>query len=102
MSKAKDTVEELRSKLFDRKKEETVQEAEKTLEASLDNIVYDVIQNPDVKNRSFLAVKIKYDLKTNQAVIVETREFQDKAAGLTIQMNKENLKYLFERNRSSK
>ncbi len=63
-------------------------------------IVYDIVQDPNVNNRSYLAVKIKYDLATKTAVVLEVTPFPDKTAGLTIMMGKENLKYLCEKKRS--
>lgn len=100
MSKAKDKINELRTKMFENKKAQQVEEATKVVEASMDGTVYDVIQDPDKKGRNFIMVKIKYDLATKTAAIVEVREFLDKAAGLSIQMDKESRKYLFEKNRS--
>lgn len=102
MSKPKEIIENIRSQYFDRQKDKIVEEANKTLEEKLEHTVYDVIQDPSTKSRQFIMVKIKYDLVTKQAVVSEVTEFQDKAAGLTIQMDKENRKYLFEKNSRSK
>jgi carbonic anhydrase len=102
MSKAKDTIEELRAKLFERKKQETIEESKKLVEANFDQVVYDVIQNPDTKSRSYLIVRIKYDIKTKEAVVTDVNTFEDKTAGLTMQLDKENKKYLFEKSDRSK
>jgi len=102
MSKAKDKIEELRNKLFENKKKELTEKAQEVIETTMDNTVYDVIQDPSTKSRQFLMVKIKYDLDTKTAAIVDVMPFQDKAAGLTIQMDKENRKYLYEKNSRSK
>lgn len=99
MSKAKDVIADIRDKVFERRKQETIEKAQEVLEKNLDNTVYDVIQNPNSKSRDFLIVKIKYDLETKEAAVLEVREFQDKAAGLTIQIDKENRKYLFNKNK---
>jgi hypothetical protein len=102
MSKAKDTVEELRNKLFNRKQKETVEEEQQAITTTLSNVTYDVIQDPSTTSRQFLIVKIKYDLDTKQATVVEVRPFQDKAVGMIIIKDKESRKYLFEKNRSEK
>lgn len=102
MSKIKETVEEFRNKLLNRKEQEVVQEEQKQLESTLEYAAYDVVQDPATNSRSFLIVKIKYDITTKQATVVEVRPFHDKAAGLSMVMDKENRKYLFERNRSEK
>jgi hypothetical protein len=95
MSKAKDTIKEFREKLFETKKKEAVEEAQKTLEKNLDLVAYDVIQNPDKKNRDYLLIKIKYDLETRSAVVTDVLPFKDKTVGLSIQLDKENRRYLF-------
>lgn len=102
MSKAKQTIQEFREKLFEKKKEEIVEQSNKIIQENLEYVAYDVVQDPSTKSRSYVMVKIRYDLNTRQAVVEEVRPFEDKAAGLTIQMDKENRKYLFERNRSKK
>jgi hypothetical protein len=99
VSKAKDVLADIKTKVFERKKEEMVEEAKKTLEANLETVAYDVIQDPSTTSRQFLIVQIKYDLETKKAVISEVRPFSDKTAGLSIQMNKENIKFLFDRNK---
>lgn len=99
MSKAKEAVAELRSKIFENKKQEVVEKAEEVIKKNLEYSVYDVIQDPDTNSRSFIMVKIEYDLKSKKAQLVEVRPFQDKAAGLGIVMDKENRKYLFEKNK---
>jgi hypothetical protein len=98
MSKAKETIKEFRDKLFENKKKETIEQAQKTIEASLDDSVYAIVQDPNVKGRSFIMVKIKFNLESNQATIVGKCPFPDKAAGLSIIMQLENHKYLFEKN----
>jgi carbonic anhydrase len=102
MSKAKESIEELRAKLFDRKKQEVVEAADKVIAESLNLITYDIIQDPDVQGRSFLIVKIKYDIKTKTAVVIDIMPFQNKTVGLTIQKDKENLKYFYEQNGGKK
>lgn len=102
MSKPKDTIKEFREKLFETKKKEVVEEAQKKLEETMDNVTYDVIQNPSTKSRDYLIVKIKYDLENNNATIVEVKPFIDKVAGMSMLMDKENRKYLFEKHKGSK
>ena len=102
MSKAKDKIDEIRNKIFEKKKETMVEEADAKILATMENVAYDVIQDPNSKSRAFIMVKIAYDLETKTAKIVEVRPFGDKAAGLSITMDKENRKYLFEKNRSRK
>jgi hypothetical protein len=102
MSKAKESIEELRAKLFDRKKQEVVEAAEKAIEANLDFTTYDVVQDPSIQSRSFLILKIKYDLATKTAAIIDVVPFPDKAAALTMQRDRENLKYFYERNGGKK
>lgn len=102
MSKAKETIKEFREKLFEAKKQETVEKAQQTLEKTLENEVYTVVQDPNVKGRAFLIVKIQFDLKTGKAAVVGQCSFSDKAAGLTMIMDQENRKYLFNKNNRSK
>lgn len=98
MSK-KETVEEFKAKLAAKQKQLEAELAKKAMEADLDLSVIDVIQDPTKKTRSFLAVKIKYDLVTKTASVVEILPFEDKTAGLSIQMGSKNLEVLFEKNR---
>jgi len=100
MSKTKSAIEELRTKLFDRQKQEAVEEVQQQVESKLDSVIYDVIQDPTKTNREFLILKLKYNLDTKEAAIVDVQKFQDKTAGLSIQLAKENLKYLFEKNKN--
>jgi hypothetical protein len=100
--KAKESIEELRAKLFDRKKQEVVEAADKVIDQTLDNITYDIIQDPATQSRAFLIVKIKYDLNTKLAKIVDVIPFPNKAVGLTMQRDKENLKYFYEQNGGKK
>mgnify|MGYP003460551307 FL=1 len=102
MSKTKETVEELRKKLFERKKEDAVENAEKVIEAQLDGVVYDVVQDPSTKSRAFLMVKIVYDINTKQAVVEDVIKFNDKTAAFGMNLDKENRKYLFEKNKGNK
>lgn len=102
MSKTKETVEELRKKLFERKKDEVVETADQVLETKLDGVVYDVVQDPSTKSRAFLMVKIKYDIETKQAVVEEVVKFGDKTAAFSMVMDKENRKYLFEKSGGNK
>lgn len=102
MSKAKEAIKEFREKLFETKKQEIVEEAQKTIENAMDGVTYDVIQNPDTKSRDYLILKIKYDLETRTAAIVEVKPFNDKVAGMSIIMDKENRKYLFEKFKGKK
>ena len=102
MSKAKEAIKEFRDKLFETKKQEIVEEAQKTIENAMDGVTYDVIQNPDTKSRDYLILKIKYDLETRTAAIVEVKPFNDKVAGMSIIMDKENRKYLFEKFKGKK
>lgn len=98
MSKAKDTIEKIRQQVFERKKEEAVQEAKAVIEKTMPYTAYDVIQDPNVKGRAFLIVKFKYDLATRQAIIDEVRPFEDNSVGLSMQMDKDNREYMFNRN----
>jgi len=102
MSKVKDTVEEFKNKYLNVKKEEVVKEEVKAKAATMDNVTYDVIQDPSTKSRAFLIVKIKYDLKTKEAIIEEVRNFNDKVAGMSMVADKDNREFLFKRNRSRK
>lgn len=101
MSKAKEAIAELRSKMFDNKKQEIVEKAVEVINETLSETTYDVIQDPSTKSRAFLIVKIQYDIKTKKAAVVEVKPFDDKAAGLTMNLDKQNRKYLFERNRNN-
>jgi hypothetical protein len=102
MTKAKDTIKEFREKLFEAKKKEVVEEATKVVESLLENETYSIIQDPSAKNRSFIMIKIKFNVETGEAQIVGKCPFPDKAAGLTIQRQLANNKYLFEKNNRSK
>lgn len=103
MSKTKDKVNELREKLFNRKQEEMAQEATAAVEqanpstATDKRHVIDVIPDPNRGGRYYLMVKIEFDIVTREAKVVDVREFDDKVAGLSIQIEKENRKYLYER-----
>lgn len=102
MSKTKDTIKEFRDKLFETRKQEAVEKAQQTIEKTLENEVYTVIQDPNVKGRAFLMLKIQFDLETGKAAITGQCSFSDKAAGLTMIMDQENRKYLFNKNNRSK
>ena len=102
MSKTKDTIEELRAKLFERKKEEIVEVADETILSKLDNSTYDVVQDPSTNSRSFLMIKIKYDLENRKAEIEDIIKFNDKTAAFGMIMDKENRKYLYEKNKGNK
>ena len=97
MSKAKDAIAELRNKMFDNKKQEIVEKAEETINQELDKDILTVIQNPNEKG--YLGVKIQFNVNTKQARVAEVIDFKDKVVALSIINNKENLKYLFEKNR---
>lgn len=101
MSKVKDAISDLRAKLTNRESEPEALEKpqDETYDVIFDNEVYDVIQDPTTKSRAFLMVRIQYDLKTKVAQVTEVKPFDDKAAGLTMSIDKQNRKYLFERNR---
>lgn len=98
MSKDKSLLDDVRSKLFNRKETEAEQQAQAEVEASLENETFDVIQDPSTKSRQFLIVKLKYNLDTKQASVVDVAPFQDKAAGLAITNDKTNLKFFYDKN----
>lgn len=101
MSKTKDKVNELREKLFNRKQQEMTEEATVAVEQANptdeSRYVIDVIPDPNRGGRYYLMVKIEFDIVTRKAKVVDVREFDDKVAGLSIQIEKENRKYLYER-----
>jgi len=99
MSKNKDVVEELRQKLFERKKEEQVEEANKELSKDLTMTTYVVFQDPNRNGHNFLVGKILFNPETRKALIDEVIPFEDRAAGLTFVMNQENMKVLFGKNK---
>ena len=99
MSKAKDVMEDLRNKVFERKKQESVEKAEEVIKPDLDNIIYDIIQDPSTSSRRYLALQIRYNLETKDAKVMEVRPFDDKTVGLSIEMNRKNIKYLFEKSK---
>lgn len=108
MSKAKEVIDDIRNKVFERKKQETVEEAKKTIEASLTTVAYDVIQDPNSQTRNFIIVKLVYDLfkkledGTYSASVVEVRPFDDRGAAMSMIKDKETRKFFFEKNRSKK
>lgn len=102
MSDSKDTIEKLRQKYHEKKKELLTKEAEKKIKVELHQTVYDVYQDPTKKNRVFIIAKIQYNPETKDAKVIETREFTDKSAGLAFVMNKENLNYLFNKSKKGK
>lgn len=102
MSKNKDQIKELRDKLFESKLVEEVKKATQTIEDTLPYTTFDLIQDPNTSSRSFIALKIKYNPETKQAAVVETFPFPDKTTGLSIVMDKENRKYIFEKYGSKK
>lgn len=98
MSKPKDLINEVRSKLLGRKQEEMTVQEQTELAQSLPLEAFDVIQDPSTKSRAFLIVKIKYNLETREAVVTDVAPFQDKAAGLALSNDKSNLRYFFDKN----
>ena len=100
MSKPKDVISSIRDAVFERKKETIVEEAEKKIEESAaikECVVYDIVQDPRVKGRSFLIVKISYDVETMTAKLEHASPFADKTVALSVSLDKENRKYLFEK-----
>jgi len=91
----KDKINELRNKLYNKKKELQVKQAEQEILDKLTNITYDVYQDPDKKGKHFLIVEIQYNPETKMAVVSEPREFENKTTGLAIVMDKDNRKYLY-------
>lgn len=96
MSKVKDAVEEFRQKLLDKKKQEDVTESVKE-EVKFTQTAFDVIRDPTKTNRAYLIVKIEYDIASKQAKVVDTVEFHDKTAALSMLADKDNRRYFFER-----
>jgi hypothetical protein len=108
MSKAKEVIDDIRNKVFERKKQETIEEAKKTIEASLTSVAYAVTQDPDSISRQFVIAKIVYDLTkkledgTYPASVVEVRPFDDKGAAMTMIKDTETRKFFFEKNKGKK
>lgn len=99
MSKNKEDVDNLRKKLFDKKKELQVAESTKKLDERLGSTAYTIVQNPDKRGRNYLIVKFKYDVKTKQCAIVGVKNFRDTAAGMSFIMNLNNLETLYNKNK---
>lgn len=102
MSKAKDSIEQLRKKLHEKTLEFKAEKAQQEIEEKLTHIVYDVFQDPTAKHRSFLIAKLQYNPDTKEAVVMGIKPFPDKAAGLSYVMNHENMRYLYEKSRQEK
>lgn len=68
---------------------------------TLNLTAYDIIKDPEKNGNYYLAVEIKYNLKTKKTSFI-VRPFSDKTAGMSMFMDKENRKYLFEKNRGGK
>jgi hypothetical protein len=97
MSKPKDVINSIRNKVFERQKESVVEAAEQKIEETKEMVVYDIVQDPRTKSRAFLIVKIAFDIETMTARLEEVVPFADKTVALSIQMDKENRKYLFDK-----
>lgn len=89
MSKsAKEKLEEIISK--NKKAKESQQDS-----VELTNEVYVVTENPDKKSKEYLIVKIKYDIVSKRAEVVESRKLDQKVIGMRFPIEQENLKYYF-------
>lgn len=102
MTTKKSPIEEFKAKLAAKQVSVTKDAEKKEPEVSLENTVYDVIQDPDKQGRNFVAVKIAYNLKDKTASVVDVTTFEDKAAGMAIQMDKKDRQYLFDKNNRKK
>jgi len=98
MSKIKNAVDEFRKKLTDKQLEVVVEKPVVPVEATSDLIAYDVIQDPTTNSRKFVIVKLVYNLDTKEARIDSVRPFEDKTAGMAIQLDKKNHEYFYEKN----
>jgi len=99
MSKNKDTIDELRKKFFDKKKELQIEEANQDILKDLPNEGYFITHDPDKKGRNFVIFNFKFDVNTKKIVMDEVREFEDKIVGLSFTMNSNSLKILFDKNK---
>lgn len=68
---------------------------------SLNLTAYDIIKDPDKPGNNYVAVEIKYNLKTKKTSII-SKSYYDKMSGMSMFMDKDNRKYLFEKNRGVK
>jgi ribosomal protein L9 len=99
----KDTMENLRQKLFEKKKKLQIEEADEKIRETMNQDSYVVFQDSTKKGRHFLMIKIPfkvtYDEKLDKFTVEsaggEVREFGDKTAALAMVMDVENRKYLF-------
>jgi len=102
---SKEELNELRQKLEIKKKKLEVEKATekhiKNIKETLTYTTYDVFQDPSKRGRHFIMVKLQYNPDTKEAVVVDIRPFEDKTAGLSFVMDKDNRKYLFDKCRRS-
>lgn len=110
----KSKIDILREKLYNKKREEQIEEAETIIQEDsiaeeakfpIENFTYttyDVFQDPEKKGRHFIIAEIKYNPVTMKAEVTDVRDFEDKTAGLAFVMDKDNRKYLFNKSRRRK
>lgn len=95
MSKKELTAEEIMQKRIEKRKEEAAQEAKEEFKESLSNECFVVTNTPDKGPKDFLLVKLKYDIKTMKAVVVDYVELEQTIIGLRFPKEQETLKYYF-------
>jgi len=102
MSKNKDTIDELRKKFFDKKKELQVENANKSLLDELPEEGFFIAQDPEKKGRNFVIFNFKFDVTTKKIIMDEVRVLVDKTVGLASTMSLNNLKIIFDKNKRRK
>ena len=100
MSKKISNAEKVKQLLAQKGEEvqEKKEEAKKVEELeSLPEVVYVVQTNPKLKGRNYLISKLKYDIVSKKALVVETRTLVQKEVGMRFPTEQQNLKYFYEK-----
>ena len=108
MKDNKEQIKDLRKKMFEKKKELQIEEANRKLEDTLDQAAYDIIRNPVSRRNQYLAIELKYSLtydentdtfKVKDVVASKVDRFEDKTVGMAFTLDKTNRQYLFDKNK---
>lgn len=104
----KDKIDELRKKLYDKKQIVQQEKAAQAIEEDLDRSMYTAFKNPFKKGNNFLMARIPFKLEEVDDRIIlitgpgEVIELDDKTAGLSMTMDNDDRKFLFNKYKGRK
>jgi len=95
----KEEVEDIMKKRFEKRKEEMVEKAKDEIKSKLNETCYTVCSDPEKGGRSYLVVKINFDIKTMKALVEDYAALDQKVIGMRFPVEQEQIKYFYDQSK---